>query len=108
MVQRSPQEMQESRRDPAFAGAGSGDGFGEPMADAMAEGGGVATAVRPDTRADGRPAGPRGTARPVATRQAAAEIDKNDPSTWGRVPRNAACPCGSGRKYKHCHGKLAS
>ncbi|MGB1553425.1 MAG: SEC-C metal-binding domain-containing protein, partial [Candidatus Puniceispirillaceae bacterium] len=23
-----------------------------------------------------------------------------------KVPRNAPCPCGSGRKYKHCHGKL--
>lgn len=28
-----------------------------------------------------------------------------DPSEWGdKVPRNAACPCGSGRKFKHCHG----
>ena len=34
------------------------------------------------------------------------ELDPNDPSTWGNVPRNAPCPCGSGRKYKHCHGKL--
>ena len=34
------------------------------------------------------------------------ELDPNDPSTWGKVPRNAPCPCGSGRKYKHCHGKL--
>ena len=32
--------------------------------------------------------------------------DLNDPSTWGNTPRNAACPCGSGKKYKHCHGKL--
>jgi len=30
--------------------------------------------------------------------------DPNDPSTWGKVGRNEACPCGSGRKYKHCHG----
>ena len=30
----------------------------------------------------------------------------DDPSTWGRVARNAACPCGSGKKYKHCHGAL--
>jgi preprotein translocase subunit SecA len=30
--------------------------------------------------------------------------DPNDPSTWGRVGRNDACPCGSGKKYKHCHG----
>ncbi|CAN7433372.1 MULTISPECIES: preprotein translocase subunit SecA [Ensifer] len=27
-----------------------------------------------------------------------------DPSTWGKVSRNEACPCGSGKKYKHCHG----
>ena len=34
-------------------------------------------------------------------------FDANDASTWGRVPRNSPCPCGSGRKYKHCHGKTA-
>lgn len=33
-------------------------------------------------------------------------LDANDPSTWGKVPRNAPCPCGSGRKFKHCHGKI--
>jgi preprotein translocase subunit SecA len=27
-----------------------------------------------------------------------------DQSTWGKVGRNEACPCGSGKKYKHCHG----
>ena len=32
--------------------------------------------------------------------------DPNDPSSWGRVGRNEACPCGSGLKYKHCHGKF--
>ena len=37
----------------------------------------------------------------------AAQIDPNDPATWGKVPRNAPCPCGSGKKYKHCHGRLA-
>ena len=30
-----------------------------------------------------------------------------DPAAWGKVPRNAPCPCGSGRKFKHCHGKAA-
>ena len=30
--------------------------------------------------------------------------DPEDPSTWGKVGRNEACPCGSGKKYKHCHG----
>ena len=33
-------------------------------------------------------------------------IDPNDDSTWAATPRNAVCPCGSGTKYKHCHGKL--
>ncbi len=40
----------------------------------------------------------------VRSRQAAAKMDPNDPSTWGKIPRNAACPCGSGKKYKKCHG----
>jgi len=35
------------------------------------------------------------------------ERDPKDPSTWGRVGRNEPCPCGSGKKYKHCHGALA-
>ncbi len=42
----------------------------------------------------------------VVTRKAAGERDPNNPSTWGRVRRNEPCPCGSGRKYKHCHGAL--
>ena len=40
-----------------------------------------------------------GSGRPV--RQA------GDPATWGKVGRNEACPCGSGKKYKHCHGRVA-
>ena len=44
-------------------------------------------------------------AQPAA--QAAPERDARDPSTWGRVGRNELCPCGSGKKYKHCHGTLA-
>ncbi len=31
-------------------------------------------------------------------------FDENDPSTWGNPGRNQPCPCGSGRKFKHCHG----
>jgi preprotein translocase subunit SecA len=34
------------------------------------------------------------------------QVDPNDPGTWGKVQRNAPCPCGSGRKFKHCHGAL--
>ncbi len=33
-------------------------------------------------------------------------FNPRDPSTWGKVARNAVCPCGSGKKYKHCHGRL--
>ena len=33
--------------------------------------------------------------------------DPNDPGTWGKVGRNELCPCGSGKKYKHCHGAFA-
>jgi preprotein translocase subunit SecA len=40
-------------------------------------------------------------------RSASAEIDLNDPTTWGKVQRNAPCPCGSGKKFKHCHGRFA-
>ncbi len=31
-------------------------------------------------------------------------FDENDPSTWGDPGRNSRCPCGSGKKFKHCHG----
>jgi len=77
MFQRQQQPMQESREDPAFA---------------------MAEESLPATGTDG-------IATPVQSRTAAAVIDPNDPSTWGKVPRNAPCPCGSGKKYKHCHGR---
>jgi len=45
-----------------------------------------------------------GDAQPL--QRAGVATDPRDPSTWGKVARNAACPCGSGRKYKHCHGRV--
>ncbi len=33
-------------------------------------------------------------------------FDENDPQTWGDPGRNEPCPCGSGKKFKHCHGAL--
>ncbi len=33
-------------------------------------------------------------------------FDENDPSTWGNPGRNELCPCGSGKKFKHCHGRI--
>lgn len=32
-------------------------------------------------------------------------VDKNDPETWVHTARNSPCPCGSGKKYKYCHGQ---
>ena len=45
---------------------------------------------------------------PLQTRTSTTAVNPKDPATWGRVSRNAECPCGSGKKYKHCHGKLES
>ena len=79
LFNRPEQRMTESREDPAFAG--------DPVYTDGAEDGEVTVLM------------------PVTNRQAAESINPDDPSTWGRVSRNQACPCGSGRKYKHCHGK---
>ena len=38
---------------------------------------------------------------------AAGSADAGNPEAWKNVSRNALCPCGSGKKYKHCHGKFA-
>ena len=77
LFQREQQSTQESREDPAFA--------------------------RSDRFLDDTGAG--NVATPVQSRSAATVIDPNDPSTWGKVARNAPCPCGSGKKFKHCHGR---
>jgi preprotein translocase subunit SecA len=44
--------------------------------------------------------------RPVS-RLPLGRINPADPETWGKVGRNEVCPCGSGKKFKHCHGSLA-
>ena len=44
-----------------------------------------------------------------ASEQAEAAVtgfDENDPATWGNPGRNDPCPCGSGKKFKHCHGQI--
>jgi preprotein translocase subunit SecA len=48
---------------------------------------------------------PEGSARvvPLPTGQG---VDPDDPATWSRSGRNEPCPCGSGKKYKHCHGRV--
>ncbi|MGB0904201.1 MAG: preprotein translocase subunit SecA, partial [Mangrovicoccus sp.] len=52
--------------------------------------------------AGGRPAPQQSDAAPLV-----AGFDENDPTTWGNPGRNDPCPCGSGQKFKHCHGRLA-
>ncbi len=47
---------------------------------------------------------PNGAAAPEPATAALPEFDENNRATWGNPGRNAACPCGSGRKFKHCHG----
>ncbi|MEQ9243050.1 preprotein translocase subunit SecA [Roseovarius indicus] len=34
-------------------------------------------------------------------------FDENNPETWGNPGRNQPCPCGSGKKFKHCHGQFS-
>jgi len=60
-----------------------------------------------DEMADGPPL--LGSTQPMQgtfMRDRDAPVDPNDPRTWGKVGRNEACPCGSGRKFKQCHGAL--
>jgi preprotein translocase subunit SecA len=75
----------------------------------------------PDSPLLGPSGGPRGGAAAGAMAEAAFEmagggtvtalpmrgeaIDPNNPATWANSPRNAPCPCGSGKKFKHCHGR---
>ncbi|MFN3232313.1 MAG: preprotein translocase subunit SecA [Alphaproteobacteria bacterium] len=49
-----------------------------------------------------------GIQQPVRRKVDEADMNPNDPNTWGKVPRNAPCPCGSGKKFKHCHGAVAA
>ncbi len=72
-----PQEMHETRQDPALMGTGK-----------------APESLRPDNVQTLNP-GPQKRA-----------FDNADPTTWGKVQRNATCPCGSGKKFKHCHGQL--
>jgi preprotein translocase subunit SecA len=62
------------------------------------------------TGTDGaRPAGPPRPARPPRPALAAAgtvPVGGQATESWGKVGRNSPCPCGSGKKYKHCHGRL--
>ena len=57
-----------------------------------------------------QPSAPFGTAihadPTTGENEMADEVDPNNPATFKGTPRNAPCPCGSGKKYKHCHGSV--
>ena len=45
-------------------------------------------------------------AQAAVPEEPAAGFVEDDPTTWGNPGRNEKCPCGSGKKFKHCHGRL--
>ena len=57
------------------------------------------TSLPPEPAADAKPIAPN-------VKASAPKFNENDPSTWGKPGRNDPCPCGSGKKFKHCHGRL--
>ncbi len=67
---------------------------------------GIESRSDPALAGAGADAAEDGSTATVRMRQAADAVDPRDPSTWGRISRNAPCPCGSGKKFKHCHGQV--
>ena len=51
-------------------------------------------------------AAPATQSAPAKPATPASAADPDDPSTWHKVGRNGQCPCGSGKKFKQCHGKV--
>ena len=80
-----PQRMHETRQDPAL----TGEGEMNPHA------GGMYPLNREKQV-------------PVKTHIKPEDRNPNDPASWGKIARNDACPCGSGKKFKQCHGALTA
>ena len=99
-LEQSDPQMLETRMDPAFENAGLSSGEMEemhPAAGMQVQNSGVTILAADLDPADA----PEGW---ELNNTLGRWIDPKDPETWGKVPRNAACPCNSGKKYKHCHG----
>ncbi|MBQ0805485.1 MAG: preprotein translocase subunit SecA [Sulfitobacter sp.] len=69
--------------------------------------------IRPMTEAEQREmvaqmqaSQPQAAAPAVENDAAANGFKEDDPATWGNPSRNDECPCGSGKKFKHCHGRV--
>ena len=67
----------------------------------------AARARTPEPALEGAGAPAASGARVASGAAAAAGFDEADRASWGDPGRNDPCPCGSGRKFKHCHGRLA-
>ncbi len=82
----STQKMFETRNDPAMAG--------------------ISSATEGPALPNGRNSSPsnKGSNQPVRLNIKAENRNSSDPSSWGNVGRNESCPCGSGKKFKQCHG----
>ncbi len=93
--------MYEGHEDPAFAGHGNAAALDTMHPAAMAQPVAGPKAISAGADPADVPSGWR-LHEPLGR-----WIDPEDPETWGKVPRNAACPCGTGKKFKHCHGRVA-
>ena len=76
-----PQKMHETRQDPAAA-------------------------IHHEAQAHNTISPQAFAAEPVRNNVKPEDRDPNDPSSWGKVGRNEECPCGSGKKFKQCHGTI--
>ena len=72
----------------------------EAMAEEMRATGTTGRPIAARSRAQRRPGPENGHARSEPQRVAGPR------APWAGTPRNAPCPCGSGRKFKHCHGRV--
>ncbi|MAI49545.1 MAG: preprotein translocase subunit SecA [Rhodospirillaceae bacterium] len=93
------QEMHETRTDPAFAVSNASGQDMHPAAVMQPQPAG-SNVLSAATDPEDVPAGW------VLDKGLGRWINPENPETWGKVPRNATCPCGSGKKFKHCHGKV--
>jgi preprotein translocase subunit SecA len=80
----------------------------ERRAAAARQGNGVSPARKAASGPGRGPARDGGKGQPQRGRAATGAANPADPASWGKVSRNAPCPCGSGKKFKHCHGAIAN
>jgi preprotein translocase subunit SecA len=98
LVERPPALEPEEADFSRFEESGPGDGGREAALEPVAAGAEPAAGERGAAPLRQRPGGAGAGARAV---------NPADPRTWGKVSRNAPCPCGSGRKFKQCHGAVS-